>query len=54
MAVSSIWILAASVLATFDIQKAIDDKTGLPIEPTQEYHSALIWCVLRDHIWRED
>jgi hypothetical protein len=45
MAQWSVWISAASILATFDISKTIDEK-GVPIEPSGEYTSGLIWCVL--------
>ncbi|KAF8885367.1 cytochrome P450 [Infundibulicybe gibba] len=41
MAISSLWIAAASILATFSLEKAIDED-GYMIEPSQEYHSALI------------
>ncbi|KAF8877175.1 cytochrome P450 [Infundibulicybe gibba] len=41
MAISSLWIAAASILATFNLEKAIDED-GYMIEPSQEYHSALI------------
>ncbi|KAF7358359.1 hypothetical protein MVEN_00885900 [Mycena venus] len=36
MALSSIWITAVSILATFDINKAVDEK-GNVIEPSYEY-----------------
>ncbi|KAJ7826064.1 cytochrome P450 [Mycena olivaceomarginata] len=41
MAQWSVWISAASILATFDISKSIDEK-GVPIEPSGEYTSGLI------------
>lgn len=41
MALSSIWITVACMLATFDIEKAVDDE-GNVIEPTYEYVSGLI------------
>ncbi|KAJ7080694.1 cytochrome P450 [Mycena epipterygia] len=41
MATSSIWITVASILATFNIGKAIDDE-GHVIEPSYEYVSGLI------------
>ncbi|KAJ7183013.1 cytochrome P450 [Mycena crocata] len=41
MAQWSIWICVASILATFDISKGLDEK-GVPIEPTGEYTSGLI------------
>jgi hypothetical protein len=36
MAMKSIWIAVASVLATFDIRYSVDDS-GAPIIPTGEY-----------------
>jgi hypothetical protein len=45
MAFSAIWIALASLLATFDIKKATDEN-GNVIEPTYEYISALVTCVL--------
>jgi hypothetical protein len=44
MAFSAIWIAVASLLAAFDIEKAIDEN-GKVIEPTYEYISALVMCV---------
>ncbi|KAJ7476756.1 cytochrome P450 [Mycena latifolia] len=41
MATSSIWIAVASILATFNITKAIGDD-GKVIEPTHEYSSTLV------------
>ncbi|KAJ7460270.1 cytochrome P450 [Mycena latifolia] len=41
LATSSVWITVVSILATFDINKAVDDM-GNVIEPTGEYLSALI------------
>ncbi|KAJ7114001.1 cytochrome P450 [Mycena epipterygia] len=41
MASASVWITAVSVLATFDITKAVGDD-GLVIEPTYEYFPALV------------
>ncbi|KAJ7453392.1 cytochrome P450 [Mycena latifolia] len=41
LATSSVWITIASILATFDIQKAVDDM-GNVIEPTGEYTSSVI------------
>ncbi|THH13309.1 hypothetical protein EW146_g6885 [Bondarzewia mesenterica] len=38
---ASIWITIASVLATFDISKAVDDD-GKLIEPAEEYSSGLV------------
>jgi hypothetical protein len=37
---SSIWITVASILATFNIDKAVDEA-GHVIEPTFEYLTAL-------------
>lgn len=44
MAFSSVWIAVASIIATLDITKAIDEN-GNVIEPSHEYLSALVWCV---------
>ncbi|KAJ7111231.1 cytochrome P450 [Mycena epipterygia] len=41
MALSSIWITLACMLATFNIEKAVDDE-GHVIEPSYEYVSGLI------------
>ncbi|KAJ6548207.1 cytochrome P450, partial [Mycena vulgaris] len=41
MASSSLWITITSILATFDIKKAVDDK-GNEIEPAHEYFPGLI------------
>ncbi|KAJ7839988.1 cytochrome P450 [Mycena olivaceomarginata] len=41
MATASLWIAVASIFATFDIRKAVDEK-GLPIEPSYEYDSGFI------------
>ncbi|KAJ7460150.1 cytochrome P450 [Mycena latifolia] len=41
LATSSVWITIVSILATFDIQKAVDDM-GNVIEPTGEYISGII------------
>ncbi|KAJ6554749.1 cytochrome P450 [Mycena capillaripes] len=41
MALSSIWITVVSILATFDITKAVDEK-GNVIEPSHEYLSGII------------
>jgi ethanolamine transporter EutH len=38
MATASIWITVASMLAAFDIEKAVD-KDGKVIEPSFEYSS---------------
>ncbi|KAF9061653.1 cytochrome P450 [Rhodocollybia butyracea] len=41
MAESSIWMTIASLLACFDIVKAVDRK-GRPIEPVEEYSSGMV------------
>ncbi|KAF8240485.1 cytochrome P450 [Tricholoma matsutake] len=41
MAFSAIWIAIASLIAAFDIKKAVDEN-GEVIEPSQEYLSALV------------
>jgi hypothetical protein len=41
MARSSIWFTVVSILATFNIDRAVDEA-GRPIEPTFEYLSALV------------
>jgi hypothetical protein len=41
MALSSIWITVVSILATFDINKAVDER-GNVIEPSYEYLSGLV------------
>ncbi|KAF9457689.1 cytochrome P450 [Collybia nuda] len=41
MAFSSVWIAVASIIATLDIAKAVDEN-GNVIEPTHEYLSALV------------
>ncbi|KAF7366443.1 Cytochrome p450 [Mycena sanguinolenta] len=40
MAQWSIWICIASVLATFNLTKSLDEQ-GVPIEPSGEYTSGL-------------
>lgn len=45
MAFSSVWITIASLIAVFDIKKAVDEH-GNVVEPTYEYESALIWYSL--------
>lgn len=42
MALESIWLTAASVLASFDINKAIGPD-GVVIEPSGKYSSGLAW-----------
>ena len=41
IAISTIWIAAASILATFNLSKSVD-KDGKVIEPSCEYLSAII------------
>ncbi|KAJ7912393.1 cytochrome P450 [Mycena leptocephala] len=41
MAQWSIWICTASILATFNISKSVDEK-GVPIQPSGEYTSGLL------------
>ncbi|KDR66540.1 hypothetical protein GALMADRAFT_259045 [Galerina marginata CBS 339.88] len=41
VAISVLWLTVASILATFDISKAVDDE-GKSIEPSIQYKSALI------------
>jgi len=41
MAFSAVWIAIASLIAAFDITKAVDEN-GEIIEPSQEYSSALV------------
>lgn len=45
MAFSAVWIAVASLLATFDIEKAVDEN-GNVIELTHEYISALVTCAI--------
>jgi hypothetical protein len=45
MAFSAVWIPVASLLATFDIEKAMDEN-GNAIEPTHEYISGLVTCAV--------
>ncbi|KAF7358844.1 Cytochrome p450 [Mycena sanguinolenta] len=49
MAQWSMWITAASILATFTISKSVDEK-GIPIEPSGEFTSGLLWYVV-SHLW---
>jgi hypothetical protein len=44
MAFSSVWIAVASIIAVFDITKAVDEN-GNVIEPSHEYSSSLVWYV---------
>ena len=41
MAFASAWIAIASLIAVFDIKKAVDED-GETIEPSQEYLSSLV------------
>ncbi|KAJ6457811.1 cytochrome P450 [Mycena vitilis] len=41
MAQWSVWITVASILATFNITKSLDDK-GVPIDPSGEYTSGML------------
>jgi hypothetical protein len=45
MATSSVWIAIASILATFDITKAVGED-GKVIEPNHDYFSALVTYAL--------
>ncbi|KAF7368440.1 Cytochrome P450 [Mycena venus] len=45
MAYSSLWLTIASILATFDINKAVDND-GNVIEPSYEYSAAVIFTPL--------
>jgi hypothetical protein len=51
MAFSAVWIGIASLIAAFDITKAVDEN-GDVIEPSQEYSSALVvyvfWLEISD------
>lgn len=44
MAISAIWIAVASIVATFDITKAVDEN-GDTIEPVNETRTGLAWSV---------
>ncbi|KAJ6620364.1 hypothetical protein B0H10DRAFT_1092325 [Mycena sp. CBHHK59/15] len=46
MAHSSVWMTLVSMLATFDIKKAVGED-GQIIEPTYEYSAGMVVCVLR-------
>ena len=46
MAFSAVWITVASLVAVFDISKAVDED-GNVIEPSHEYESALVVYVSR-------
>ena len=41
IAISTLWLTAASVLSTFNLSKSVD-KDGRVIEPSREYHVGLI------------
>ena len=43
MALSAVWIAVASLLATIDIEKAMDENGN---EPTHEYTSGLVTCAI--------
>ena len=45
IALSTVWVTAASILSTFNILKPLDDY-GTAIEPTMEYNSNLVLYVL--------
>jgi hypothetical protein len=45
MATSSVWITIASILATFDITKAVGED-GKVIEPNHDYFSGLVTYAL--------
>jgi hypothetical protein len=45
MAFSAVWMAVASLLATFDIEKALD-KDGNVIEPSPEYLSGILMCAI--------
>jgi len=42
MAFSAVWVAVASMLAVFDIGKAVDENGNI-IEPSHEYNSGLVW-----------
>jgi hypothetical protein len=44
MAQSTLWVTIASLLAVFDINKAIGED-GKVLEPSYEYHSSVVACV---------
>ncbi|KAF8970085.1 cytochrome P450 [Flammula alnicola] len=44
MAASSVWIMLTSMLAVYDISKAID-KDGNIIEPSHDFTSSILQCV---------
>jgi hypothetical protein len=48
MALDSLWITVASLLAAFDITKAMGED-GKEIEPSGEYLSGLAWYVHISH-----
>ncbi|KAF8811640.1 cytochrome P450 [Phlegmacium glaucopus] len=45
VAISTIWLTAASILATFTLSKPVD-KDGRVIEPSREYYAGLMRCPL--------
>jgi hypothetical protein len=46
LANESIWITVASLLAAFEVVKAVD-REGRVIEPSGEYSSGMLWYVVR-------
>lgn len=44
MATSAIWIAVASIVATFDVTKAVD-ANGDVIEPKNDTRPGLVWLV---------
>ena len=50
MAFSAVWIAVASLLATLDIEKAVDEN-GNVIEPTHEYIPALVTVTCVRHFF---
>lgn len=50
---ASVWIAVASILAVFDIAKAVDGE-GKEVEPTYEYLSGFLRCVLKVDFSRRD
>jgi len=48
LALNSAWIAIASLLATFNLTKAIDEQ-GKEIEPVIDYSEGIVWCVALSH-----
>ncbi|KDR69223.1 hypothetical protein GALMADRAFT_925136 [Galerina marginata CBS 339.88] len=42
LALSFLWLMVATILATFEVSKAVDDE-GRPIEPSVQYQSGLVY-----------